>query len=87
MLIVPEVGPLEVIAEFRNAWGFGHRVWSAIAEAFMPHGWNWLFAAGNNEGSVFWNLVNDSRLTDCERLTHAITYDRVICECFVSRNP
>ena len=80
MLIVPEIGPLEAIAEFGNAWGFGPRIWNAIAESFMPSGWNWIMTAGSYKSRVFWNLVSDPLLAKCERLTHAITYDRVICE-------
>lgn len=78
MLEVPHAGQLVEVAEFGNAWGAAARVWSAISGKYLGDEAKWFTCAG--DGGSFWKLVSDPRLTRCERIIFAWTFDWMICE-------
>ena len=73
MITIPKVGPYEAAAEYRNAWGGMARIWTALSDKY---GIPWLCS----DGHEFWDLVEDPRLTDTERIVFASTFDRAVWE-------
>jgi len=77
---IPASGPVENIAEFRNAWGVAAYVWSGIALTYMGSESAWLNPKSCNRESDFWKFRDDPRLSDFERLVFVWTFDYAITE-------
>jgi len=80
ILTVPAAGPMEGLQEFRNSWGAAMRVWCSLAEKYCGGQNPMMILMNESEGKAFWALARDPRLSDCERLALAFTFDKMICE-------
>lgn len=69
---------VDKITSLGNSWGSGAFVWSALSEKYLGDGHIWSCNPAGAE--KLWALVGDPKLSTCERIVLASTFDYAIVE-------
>ena len=72
LMKVTKDGTVEQFKEYRNAFGFGPFIWTALCDCYL-NGMSWVTAGPDLQR--LWDLANDDRLANAEKIALVATFD------------
>jgi hypothetical protein len=80
---ISKVGNTKLVAEIRNSHRGAMSVWTILEDRYLPpfvrYGQKMTRMITDTESQAVWDLANDSRLTEPERIALISTFDNVAC--------
>lgn len=77
MFIVPKKTQLKPFKEYRNSFGSAFAVWSYLWDKYLKtHEHDYMH--GTTQYERLWPVWKDSRLLECEKICHTMTFDDAI---------
>lgn len=80
---ITKAGNTKCVAEIRNAWRGGMAIWTTLEDKYLPplikYGQKFPRIMTPVSAQEIWDLSEDERLTESERICLLSTFDNVMC--------